>query len=160
MADRYLVLIVDPDEFDWNTYYAEGKDQYELYSLYKEGKELPDGVRVETWLVEDGESWDSSPLYEQHSLVKEDCYLIEWDEVNDPTGIKEESFWAERKTQLKAAIESMRAVTEGADNLIGLIHDLLDPDYDQLNDFLNGRTETRDWEVLGFYLYLLEEKVE
>lgn len=134
-------------------YGADMKNEYDLYKHYENGTELPDGVWVETWLVEDDAGWKSHDLYEQHGLVSEDCYLIDWNEIGKPHMIKTGLWWKEKIETMEALYEMMKSVYPVANKIIDKVVEILDPDRESLNEEMQGKMYWPDYYTLGHYIW-------
>ncbi len=161
MADRYLVLIVEPTQFCMSELTEQEKDQYTLYESYQKGEELPDGVWVEMWYVPDGEDWDSGPQANAHQLCNHQTYLIEWDEIGRPEDKKETDWWVDRQLRLEMLHKIMEAAWKDANSLLeDDVIPLLDPDTELLTEEMVGDESWRDYDTVQFYAGLIAEKMK
>lgn len=157
MADRYHVIIVDKSKFSMEDYNKEGKNEYNLYECYEE-EDYPDGVSLEVWLVEDGEEWKQHPLYEQHFLVQEDCYLIDWEEIGTPYMVKPEEWWKEKLKMMRSMYNLMSSIYPVADPMITEIQKILDPDGESIHEAMEGESYWPDSYTLGHWIYQVESR--
>ena len=152
MTDRYLVLVVDENEYDKGD-----TCEYELYSLHEDGKDLPFGVWLEEWYVPDGEEWKSHHGYEHHHTVHHKCYLLDWNEIGRPWGIKDDAWWKEKVETMQAMYQMMKSVYPVANKIIDTVVDILDPDRESLNEEMQGKIYWPDYYTLGHYIHLAKD---
>lgn len=133
--------------------------EYELYEMVEDGLELPFGVSLEVWYVPDGKQWHEHPSYHAHSLVKTDCFLIDWNEVDKPYMIKDEAWWKEKIATMDALYKMMSSVYPVADKIIEEVVEILDPDRESLNEAMQGETYWPDTYTLGHYIWVARDAI-
>lgn len=123
MTNTYRVIIVDPSEHSLK----EGENQYDLYALWEKCK-LPYGVWLEHWTVPDGQEWNTHPAKSAHELCKHNCYLVEWDELQEPWNVKTKSWWTAKRHLLHAIEVAQSQLADLASVHIDEVAKVLYPD--------------------------------
>lgn len=148
MTNTYKVIIIDPSEYTLE----EGDNQYDLYALWEKG-ELPHGVWYEEWTVPDGQEWDSHPSLATHHLCKHNCYLVDWEELQEPWNVKPKKWWTAKRDLLHA----IKVAQSKLDNLATIhmneVVEVLGLEHENFDEYVQGHTgRIADCMVTGFIL--------
>jgi hypothetical protein len=162
MTERHLAIIIEPADFQYDTH-EDLSNVYDLYALHHEGKDLPDGVWIEEWLVPDG----MNPLHSFYAGGHDNCNhqydVLDWNELEScemghasMKWTKEE--WAHYANELKMIAETIKPLLRRGMDLAQVVRERIDENDDLFDKEMD--TSWGDYEFYKFYAGLASDAVE